>query len=541
MPNAHIRDIAKAGVITDPDPYDLPINAWSKGFNVRFKDNKITRSPVVRDVETPLSNTQPRFLARTIPSSGLDTLYIAYKNGRVYSYDSGTETNESIVGYVDADSENVFTSCTTNDVFYINRADRVPWYYNTAGGRFAALTNWTSTHRAGLLRAFAGALVAFNITKSGTNYPTMVRTSEFTTAGAVPADWDETDPTSNATENILAEMAGPIVDAQALRDIMIIYGRDEAWTMQLDPGSESVYAYRKLFDGAGALSANCSVEVNGRHYVFGTNDIWQHDGTTKQSLCDARVRNFVFQNIDISQASRCFVHHNKTRKEVYFCYVGGDGMVAFDSGNATGCNRAAVYDYANDTWSFDDLPFATYIVEANLDQSIVYSTATSTYNTIGGTYLDQDDTLKTTSAMVGNSSTPNGLTTSLYAYDPQGPGSNVAYSVNVAATSDPYLERSGIDLDEIAADLPGYKMLSSLYPQGRFEPGAGALEFSVGACDYANQSINWSNYQTYNGEELYKLDYNVAGRYLAIRIRHNDYRWFSLTGFDADVAIISDE
>jgi hypothetical protein len=374
----------------------------------------------------------------------------------------------------------------------------------------------------------------------------MVKTSEFTTSGAVPSTWDHTLTTNNATENIIADMAGPIVDAAQLRDSMIIYGYDEAWVMQLDPGSEAVYSYRKLFDGAGAINANCSVEVQSRHYVFGRNDVWTHDGTSKVSIVDEKVRAFIFNSMDVTKSKQFFVHHNRTRKEIYFCYVSQDAHVAFDPANGVGCNRAAVFDYVNETWVFDDLPFITGMVEANLDQTLVYTDVDTneegvTFDNVGGTYLDQVDSLKRTSAMVGNVSSVHSLTTSLYAYDPQGPGSIIASTVNTHATKPAYLERLGIDLDEIAADLPGYKMLASLYPQGRLEVGAEPMEFAVGSCDYANQSIVWKDYQTYDGEELYKLDFNAAGRFLAIKMRHDDYRWFTLSGFDADVAIISDE
>jgi hypothetical protein len=541
MPNAHLRDLASLGVIADVDAYDIPTAAWSMGVNVRFKNKRVTRAPVFRDVETSLATANPRFLAVNAPSSGFDSLYIAYKSGRVYQYDNSTESNVSIAAYVDSDSEEVYTACFENDVFYVNRNDRVPWSFVPGGAAFTTLANWDANWRAKLLRAYAGALVALNITKSGTAYPTMVKTSEFSTSGAVPTTWDHTVLTNNATENTLAEMKGPITDANTLRDVMMIYGRDEAWVMQLDPGSEDVYAYRKLFEGAGAINANCSVEVDSKHYVFGQNDLWMHDGVSKASICDQRVRDFIFQNIDISQAERCYVFHDRVKKEIHFCYVSGDRVVGFDAANGTGCNRQAVYDYVNDTWSFDDLPFVFFTAAANLDQSLTYTTVTSTYNTIGGTYLDQEDSLKKTTVMVAGASTTYSLTASLYAFDPQGPGSTVAFSVNTNATLGWLLEREGIDLDEVAADLPGYKMVASLYPQGRFEPGASAIEFSVGAADYANQSINWSAYQTYDGSTLYKLDFNVAGRYLAVRIRHDDYHYVTLSGFDMDVAIISDE
>ena len=39
---------------------------------------------------------------------------------------------------------------------------------------------------------------------------------------------------------------------------------------------------------AGLINENCVVEVEGKHYCFGRDDIIVHDGTTKQSIADER-------------------------------------------------------------------------------------------------------------------------------------------------------------------------------------------------------------------------------------------------------------
>ena len=104
-------------------------------------------------------------------------------------------------------------------------------------------------------------------------------------------------------------------------------------------GSTFVFNFRKLFDD-GMLSQNCAVEVDGTHYVFGPTDIYRHDGTTKQSLCDERTKNFIFQGLNIQSSDVCFVQYNETLNEIMFCYRSGDAHVAFP--NANRCNRAAL-------------------------------------------------------------------------------------------------------------------------------------------------------------------------------------------------------
>ena len=53
-----------------------------------------------------------------------------------------------------------------------------------------------------------------------------------------------------------------------------------------------------------------SVEVEGKHYVFGNQDIYVHDGTTKQSICDERTKNFIYQGLNTRKSNVCFVQHN---------------------------------------------------------------------------------------------------------------------------------------------------------------------------------------------------------------------------------------
>jgi hypothetical protein len=136
---------------------------------------------------------------------------------------------------------------------------------------------------------------------------------------------------------------------------------------------------------------------------------------------------------------------------------------------------------------------------------------------------------------VGDSSTPFNLTTSLYAQDLFGTGSTVSFAVDTNATLPRYLERFGIDLDSLNADLRGYKTLSSLYPQGRFGQGAQPLMIACGASDYSNVDPVFSDYQPFDGGANYKLDYNIAGRYLAMKLKYSDYNEMSLSGFDMDL------
>lgn len=539
MPIAPARNLSEFGIIADIDPYNIPPTAFSGGVNVRFAEGGVQRAPVFRNVDG-LAENDPRFLYTTLPNAGFDAITIGYLNGKLSQWSGGTEDDVSISGYTPSESESPYTAVSLGNVTYVNRNDRVPWSKRPSDTDFLPLANWDSAWRAQLMRSCGGALVALGVTKSGVSYPTMVKTSEFATYDSVPVDWDETDPMNNCTENVINEMEGAIIDGWPLGNGLFIYGRNETWLMQPD-NSNNVFRYVRRFKDAGAINANCVVEVANKHYVFGPDDIWMHDGTSKASICTNRVRNFIFRNIDSTQTRRCHVIHNAPLKEIYFCYVSGDQYTGFTGGE--GCNRAAVWSYAQSqtgVWTFYDMPYTFGAGLASVDTTLTYETVTQTYEGIGGTYLDQDGSLKKALIMVGNTYADESLTKSLYAFDLEGPGSQVAYAIDTNATLGWQLERDGLDLDELGAELRGYKVIQSIYPQARMDSDAEPIEFSFGSNDYFNQAPEFSPWQTYDGNLLYKLDYYAAGRYLSMRVRHDDTSYINMSGIDFDIDILGE-
>lgn len=534
MTIAKIRDLSKYGVIADVDPYNLPPEAFSMAINARFKKGVVERAPVFRRVPLTLTYSGPRFLTASYPSTGFDSVLIGYLNGRVTSYRSGAETDLSTFAYVDTNSDVPFTSCHLGDVFYVNRPDRVPWSLKVSDAQFHTLDNWDATWRAKILRSCNSVLCAFGITKGATTFPTMVKTSDPATVNTVPDSWDETDPTKNAYENILAEMESGITDANALGQSMIVYGLNETWTMT-PTNSSDLWDVRKTFSDQGSINVNCSVEVDKKHYVFGLNDIWMHDGLSKVSICDQKIRETVFSNINIQAANRFFVTYDAARKEIRFNYVSLDSYTAFTG--ADGCNRSAVFYTPESTWTFDDLPFVFGASTANLDNGLTYATITGAYDTVTGTYLSLEDGLKKGLLMLGDVNVGASVSASIYAIDQQGPGSIVNLPVDVNATRAVTLLRDGLDLDELpeVENLEGYKVVSTIFPQARFEDGAEPLMLSFGAATNYNDTPVFTDPQSYDGSVNYRCDFNDGGRYLFMAITHNDYHWFRLTGFDLDI------
>jgi hypothetical protein len=543
MPIVKLRNLGAQGVITDQDPYALPVGTWSSGVNVRFRNNKITPAPVFRTVKSPLAEVDPRYSFTAGIGESNNDMFIGYLSGNVYFYANGTETLFSPPGYLNTFAETNWTSWTIGNVVYVNRADRPPWYLLPTASHFADLSAatyatpadaWDPTWHTRIISQCSGFIVALNVTKGASSFPTMVKTSSPVLADQIPASWDITNPATLATENILQSMDGPITDACSLGQDLIIYGQREAWRMHAD-GSVFVFSYTKLSYAKGVLNTNCSIELDGKNYCFGIDDIWVHDGISEQSLVDNSVRDFIYGSLNISEAGRCFVQYNPRLNELYFAYVSGDALVNFK--NVKGCNRAAVYNMSTQTWTFDDYPSIFNTDNGPVSNILTYATATSSYAEMGGSYQDQEDGGKRITVAVGDANPDFGLTPSLYAVDVAGPGSVAPYPVDPNATAPVQLERVGIDLDELDASLRDYKVISTVYPQARVDTAGGnMLQVSIGASDNPNDlAPTYAPFQSYDGVANQKLDFNVAGRWVAIRLRWNDFRTFTLTGIDLDV------
>jgi hypothetical protein len=69
MTIAKVRALSQYGVVTDVDPYNLPLNAWSMAVNARFNGASVLRARVFRGVASVAS------LTANFPSSGFDRLH----------------------------------------------------------------------------------------------------------------------------------------------------------------------------------------------------------------------------------------------------------------------------------------------------------------------------------------------------------------------------------------------------------------------------------------------------------------------------------
>lgn len=533
------RELATKGILTDPSPYELDLQSWSGGSNVRFDSQKAMRAPVWRSVFAGLP-AAPAFIFAYTPSSGLDQVMVTAGDGTTQSYQDGTLTVVTPSGFTPLTGLPVaFNSTVLGDVVYLNNPAMVPQYYGPTSTGLLNLPAWDAGWRARSLRAFGDYVLAFNVTKGGVAFPNMVKWSNLTLYGQPPDSWDADDQTTTAGENPLEGLISPLVDGAMLGNAMIAYSEDQIWAIQ-QTGTQSIFEFTQLFSEGGLIAPNCVVEVNGNHYVFGVNDIYMHNGTTKTSLASQRVKNFVYRNLSLAHTERCFVHHMPATTEIMFGFVSQDPDAYWQNPQG-GCNRCVVYNYTTDTFAPGDLPGIVGMTRADVVATLTFAEAAMTFADIGGSYADllqgfqRSDIAANVSPNPGGSiGVPEAIGMQILAYDFANKGS-LQYTIDPTCNAPAVLVKQGIDLDNAGSDLQTYKAVKRIYPQVvTFGEPLEPIVIDIGSQLYSSSPLTYVPSVNFDPTSQYKVDLRKGGRYLSITFTVSSLVDFEIAGFDLD-------
>lgn len=570
MATLPIRELGGVGIVTDTNPYDLPANAFSDGNNVIFDEGKVQRSPVFKQLYPAIKSSKTwadfgtdiwssggsatyesaegantnlsRFVTSISDPEEGETVVVCDRDGTVRGYPGGVLQIQTPATGTLVDNEESWAHAQVAGLSVLSRKGSRPYVKKIATDTaysYFATPQWATNETCAVVRAYGDFLIALNFTRGSTNFPTMVKWSNPIQYGSAPSDviWDATDPANTAGENVLGELRNPLVDGLALGTQFILYSQDQVWLMEYT-GSSFVFNFRRLFPTGGLINQNCVVEIEGKHFVFGVDDIYVHDGSTKKSLADGRVRRAIFKGLDISKKAKFTVVHDSVSNLIYFNYVSLRSDIGFT--NTEFCNRAAIYNYRADTWSFMDLPNVVGAAESEVSTlPNAYPSALQSYEAFNTSYVAFENSTPRMPIMLGITDTGSGLTESrVYALDLPRVG-NLSVPPHPEAFKPAYVAREGLDLDEIKAELRGYKQIRYIAPQAEFPVSTGSLYWQLGATDLPGGQITYSTNYDFNPATEYKIDTKVAGRYLAYKISTDDIEDFQVSGFDADVVVLS--
>ena len=489
------------GINKDISPYELPENVWSDGNNIRFDNDKTSKARGHRQVFGTLSGAPYWLLPfNTITTdywiyADLDKLYRVSTSGATTTHEDVTRTSGGDYSATAADRWN---GGVLGGVAILNNGVDVPQMLGTSASNFSALSNWI-TGTCKVIRPFKRFLVALDTTESSTRYPFRVRWSHPAEGGRVPTTWDETDATKDAGYVDLSQTNGFVVDCLPLGDTNIIYKEDSIWSMSFE-GGQNIFGFRQLFSDTGILGKDCVKAFNNQHFVVSEDDVYIHNGTTKQSIVDRQMRDELFNTMHPDYKTRTFVAADREKNEMWVCFQSNSATSNF-------ADKAFVYNWRTNTWTIRDLPEVSYV-----SWGVVDSVSTTDWSESGDWDTDSetwDSPLKPSLLLASANDSK------LYTL-----GSN---------QFDGYDFKAFAEKKDMSLGTSMTKSITKIIP--RIE-GTGSVDFYVGVEMMPNAGVTWKGPYTFTPGVHSEIPVRATSAYVGIRVESEDDKYWELSNVE---------
>jgi hypothetical protein len=238
-----------------------------------------------------------------------------------------------------------YTTTLLNGVAVFTNGFQSPHYWaGSTAAPFVELPGWPMGSTCKSIAAFKYHLFAIDVDEAGGHFENKVMWSDAAPPGAVPGSWTPA-PDTEAGSTELADTPGPALLAVPLRGSMLVYKRSAMYAADYLEGD--TFVFRTLFTNSGALTRHAVCDVNGQHLVVTDGDIVRTDGTNRASIGQARMREFMFSQLDSANYENVFAVFHRAK---------GEAIIGFPETGSTRCTKALVYDMATDCFGVRDLP-----------------------------------------------------------------------------------------------------------------------------------------------------------------------------------------
>ena len=219
------------------------------------------------------------------------------------------------------------------------------------------ISNNEASTRCGVIRSFGDFLVAGNLVEreAGTtnilrNLNGVVRTSDVAAPGQVPSNWNPFSTGVSTADEFVLTSTGVVQDMGELQGNFYIYSNTSISVMRQTGNANVPLQVTPITENYGCQTTEAVVEVDGKHLVIGSQDIYifgGHPGSI-QSVADTRVRRDFFQRLNPLHNQRMFTIRYAQRDEVWICYP----TTASVQGE---CDEALIWNYRSNIWTIRDL------------------------------------------------------------------------------------------------------------------------------------------------------------------------------------------
>ena len=546
-----VENIGMMGVNTDVPSWQLPPNVWSDSNNVRFDDLSVRKSQGLAKVFDQLSTTTPMYLETYQSGNDSGTWWIAFGTHTIKLWDGSDWkdlTPNPMPTDMAIDSPGQWQTTKLGSLVYATNGINPPYYWDgNTNNKFKPLPNWTSQtdphppspHQYGAVQTLAGFksfLWAGNVyintddvgTKPNKVFERSVYWSNMTNF-YTPPNWDITLESDAGYYELLDSMGG-VVHLQQLRESMMIYKSDSVLVSTFI-GAPFMFTFQTIAPEIGVLCKNAVADFPGGHWFVGRSDCYINNGQTIETKLTNRVQSEMFKDIDGDYAVNTYCVTDWANNEIWTCYP--------SVGNSRP-NRALIWNYKNDTFSFRDLFQKTGYIKygvAPVQSGVEWGgdKAADTGPTEEGPFSTNYYTgdWETSTDSWGTQSYDDTVEHLVWT-ESEGKQLQRHESGNLilGSTMRTSIERTGIDL----GDPSTVKYVSAVYP--KMWTSSSDATFNVWTAHQMNteDDVTWEGPKVFNPDEMNKISVRTSGKFFGIRMESNgDFDWL-LSGLEWETA-----
>ena len=195
---------------------------------------------------------------------------------------------------------------------------------------------------------------------------------------------------TNQAGSLLLSLGSKIVSVLQARQEILVYTDASLYSLQYS-GPPAVWGSQLLGDNISLAGPNAVALASGIAYWMGVDKFYKYDGRVQTLRCD--LRQFIYNDINLSQAAQFFATTNEGFNEVWFFYC---------SSNSTAIDKYVTYNYAEDVWAYGTMGRTAWLDSGLRNYPVA---ATYSYNIVNHEYGVDDNEGATTKAIYAMIST----------------------------------------------------------------------------------------------------------------------------------------
>jgi hypothetical protein len=189
---------------------------------------------------------------------------------------------------------------------------------------------------------------------------------------------------TNQAGSIRLSHGSEIVTAVQARQEIVVWTDSAIYSLQYQ-GPPVVWSSQLLGDNISIFSPNAAVIASGVIYWMGVDKFYKYDGRVQTLRCD--LKQYIFQDINVSQASQVFAGTNEGFNEVWWFYC---------SNGSNQIDLYVTYNYLEDVWTYGTLGRTAWLDSGLRDFPLA---ATYSYNLVNHEQGNDDNQTATPAAI----------------------------------------------------------------------------------------------------------------------------------------------